>query len=161
MQFELVNFDSDYTKRKQKTQKKSEKALLTCWQHFETEVKKQMNFDSYDLGNLAGSINTRKINSNTVEVGTNLLYWLVREEGREPGKFPNLDALVGWTARKGMHHEGKTEEYKKLTYKAKWVVFVVARAIATNGTKGQRTFKKTLAREKDNIFRLFTHIMNE
>lgn len=78
----------------------SEKALEYCGEYLADRLKEQIEQDSYDLGNYANSITYRKVKPGVVEVGSPLEYAPVLEYGRKPGKFPNLDALVGRTARK-------------------------------------------------------------
>lgn len=139
----------------------SDKALLYCGEYLASKLKEQVEKDSYDLGNLANSITYRKARPGVVEVGSNLVYAPVREYGRKPGTFPNLDALVGRTARKKMIKGGATQSYDSLHYTDKGVVFLVARAIATRGIEGKYTFKKVLQREKQNVLNLYHDLLVE
>lgn len=135
------------------------KALLYCGEYLQGKLREQIEVDSYDTGDLARSVTYRLVKDGEVEVGTNLEYAAVREYGRKPGTFPNLDALVGWTARKGMITGGATMRYDDLHYIDKGTVFLVARAIAVRGIKGKHTFENVYDQEKDNVIKLFNNIM--
>ena len=140
----------------------SDKALEYCGEYLADKIKEQVEEDSYDLGGLANSITYRTVKPGLVEVGSNLEYAPVREYGRKPGTFPNLDALVGWTARKGMITKGNTTaNYDDLYYKDKGVVFLIARAIATRGIEGKHSFSKVYQREKKNIVNLYHDLIKE
>lgn len=136
-------------------EKKSGNALLKVWMYLEQKIKKQVEKDSYDTGQLARSITTQKISDEKVVVGTNLEYALIREYGRRPWKFPPLQALVGWTARKGMISWWATSKFEDLHYIDKGKIFVIARAIARNWIKGKHTFENTINAEKDKLSDLF------
>jgi len=136
-------------------EKKSGNALEKVWMYLEQQIKKQIEKDSYDTGHLAESVNTQKISNEKVVVWTNLEYALVREYGRRPWKFPPLQALVGWTARKGMISWWPTSKFEDLHYIDKGKIFVIARAIAKKGIKGKHTFERTINAEKDKLSDLF------
>lgn len=140
---------------------KSWKALMKCWTYLEWKLKEEVGKDSYDTGQLARSINTHKISDTKVVVWSNLEYALVREYWRKPWKFPPLDALVGWSARKGMISGWTTSRYDDLHYKDKGVVFVIARAIARRGIEGKHTFETVINREIENISNLFVKYMQQ
>lgn len=141
-------------------QEKSDRALEICGEHLKTEIKKQMKTDSYDLWNLARSVESRLVRHWLVEVWSALVYATIREYGRKPWKFPPLDALVWWTARKKMISKGNTtKKYDDLHYKDKGVVFVIARSIAKKGIKGKHTFQNVLDRERANIKKLYIQNM--
>ena len=135
------------------------KALLYCGEYLQGKLREQLSIDSYDTGALARSVTYRLVEDGVVEVGTNLEYAAIREYGRKPGRFPNLDALVGWSARHGMIEGGATQRYDELHYKDKGVIFLVARAIARRGIQGKHTFENVYEQEKDNVVKLFNDIM--
>lgn len=135
------------------------KALLYCGEYLQGKLREQLSIDSYDTGALARSVTYRLVEDGVVEVGTNLEYAAIREYGRKPGRFPNLDALVGWSARHGMITGGATQKYDELHYKDKGVIFLVARAIARRGIQGKHTFENVYEQEKDNVVKLFNDLM--
>lgn len=136
-------------------EKKSGTALLKVWMYLEQQIKKQVEKDSYDTGQLARSINTQKISDEKVVVWTNLEYALIREYGRRPWKFPPLQALVGWTARKGIISWWATSKYDDLHYEDKGKIFIIARAIARRWIKGKHTFENTINAERNKLSDLF------
>ena len=136
-------------------EKKSWNALLKVWMYLEQKIKQEVQKDSYDTGQLARSINTQKVSDEKVVVGTNLEYALVREYGRKPWRFPPLQALVGWSARKGMITGWATSKYEDLHYTDKGKIFLIARAIARNWIQGKHTFERTINTEKDKLSNLF------
>lgn len=142
-------------------QKKSDNALEYCWEYLKSKIQKQLKFDSYDLWNLARSVWVNKVRPWLVEVWSALVYAPIREYWRQPWKFPNLDALVWWTARKGMISWGATQRYDDLYYKDKWVIFVIARAIAKRWIKWKHTFENVLNQERENIKKLYIQKMQE
>lgn len=139
--------------------KDANKALLYCGEYLTGKIQEQLIIDSYDTGALARSVTYRQVEDGVVEVGTNLEYAPIREYGRKPGTFPNLDALVGWAARKGMITGGASQKYDTLHYKDKGVIYLVARSIALKGIEGKHTFMRVYEQEKDNIIKLFNDIM--
>lgn len=134
---------------------------MYCGEYLQGKLQEELRKDSYDTGNLARSIVYRKVDDYTVEVGSALEYAAVREYGRKPGTFPNLDALVGWSARKGMITGGATQRYDDLYYKDKGTIFLIARAIATRGIEWKHTFRNVFNREKQNILDLYTDLMKQ
>ena len=136
-------------------EKKSGNALLKVWMYLEQKIKQEIQKDSYDTGQLARSINTQKVSDEKVVVGTNLEYALVREYGRKPWRFPPLQALVGWSARKGMITGWATSKYEDLHYIDKGRIFLIARAIAKNWIQGKHTFERTIKTEADKLSTLF------
>lgn len=69
----------------------------------ESRVKGAMEKEAYDTGRLLRSVTSqiKKLPDELrLTIGSNLEYALAVEEGRKPGKWPNLNALVKWTARK-------------------------------------------------------------
>lgn len=141
------------------TEKDANKALLYCWEYLASKIQEQLQIDSYDTWTLASSITYRKVKDLVVEVWSALEYSAVREYWRQPWRFPPLDALVGWTARKGMISWGATERYDDLYYKDKQTIFLIARAIARNGIKWKHTFTNVLNRETENIRNIFIQYM--
>ena len=142
-------------------QKDSDSALMKCWQYLEKRLKEEVWKDSKDTGDLVRSITTVKVSDDEVDVWTRLFYWLVREYWRRPWKFPPLQALVGWTARKGMISWWKTARYEDLHYEDKGTIYVIARAIAQRGIEWKHTFERTLEKERENIKHLYVKYMNE
>lgn len=140
---------------------KSSKALMKCWLYLEWKLKEEISKDSYDTGTLARSINTQEVSQDKVVVWTNLEYALVREYWRRPWKFPPLQALVGWTARHWMITGGATSRYDDLHYTDKWVIYVIARAIARRWIQGKHTFERVVKWEKENIINLYVDLMNK
>ena len=141
-------------------QNQSDKALLYCWEYLADKFKEEVSKDSYDTGQLARSITYMK-DKDWVLVWTNLEYALVREYWRKPWKFPPLQALVGWSARKGMISWWATTRYDDLHYTDKGTIYVIARAIARNGIQGKHTFERVFNREKQNIIDLYTELINK
>ena len=157
MKYSVENLDKVIAQ----VEKKSSNTLLKIWMHLEQKLRKEVENDSYDTGQLARSINTQKISNTKVVVWSNLEYALVREYGRKPWKFPPLDALVGWTARKWMISWWATSRYDDLHYTDKGKVFLIARAIAKNGTEGKHTFERVINAEKGNLTNLFIKWYNQ
>lgn len=141
--------------------KSSDTALMKCWLYLESRIKEQLREDSYDTWALAESVSTRMLRSWLVEVWTNLEYAVIREYWRRPWKFPPMDAIAKRTARKWMITWGVNTWYDNLYYKDKWVVFVIARAIAMRGIEWKHTFENVYEREKDNIVNLFSKYLQE
>ena len=136
------------------------KALLYCGEYLQGKIREQLSVDSYDTGALARSVTYRQVEDGVVEVGTNLEYAPIREYGRKPGRFPNLDALVGWSARHGMITGGATQRYDNLHYKDKGTIFLIARAIAVRGIKGKHTFENVYEQEKENVILLYSILIH-
>lgn len=141
-------------------EKQSDKALLYCGEYLASKLQEEISRDSYDTGALARSITYMKTKDGVI-VGSNLQYALVRENGRRPWKFPPLDALVGWTARKGMITGGATQRYDNLHYTDKGVIYVIARAIAERGIQGKHTFENVFNKEKQNIIDLYSELISQ
>lgn len=142
-------------------QVRSDNALEICWEHLKTEIQKQMYNDSYDLGDLRRSIESRLVKHWLVEVWSALVYAPVREYWRQPWKFPPLQSLVGWTARKHIIKWGAMSNYEDLHYTDKGKIFLIARAIATRGIKWKHTFQNVLNRERKNIQKIYIDYMKK
>lgn len=155
MRYEIKDLDKVIAN----VQNNSASALKKCWFYLENKIKEQIEKDSKDTWTLKDSVSTIEVKPWLVEVWTNLEYALVREYGRRPWKFPPMDALVGWTARKHMIKWGATSKYDDLHYTDKWVVFVIARAIARRGIEWKHTFETVINREKQNIIDLYAKYM--
>lgn len=138
---------------------RSKKSLWYCAEYLTSKIKDQLQYDSYDTWNLANSITWNFVSNDEAEVWTNLEYALVREYWRRPWKFPPLDSLVGWTARKGMITWWATQRYDDLHYTDKGVIFVIARAIATRWIEWKHTFENVYNNEKQNIVDLYNELM--
>lgn len=157
MRYEIKDLDKVIAN----VQNNSASALKKCWFYLENKIKEQIEKDSKDTWTLKDSVSTIEVKPWLVEVWTNLEYALVREYGRRPWKFPPMDALVGWTSRKHMIKWGATSKYDDLHYTDKWVVFVIARAIARRGIEWKHTFETVVNREKQNIIDLYAKYMRE
>lgn len=157
MKYSVENLDKVIAQ----VEKKSWNTLYKVWMYLEQKLRKEVESDSYDTGQLARSINTHKISDTKVVVWSNLEYALVREYWRKPWKFPPLDALVGWTARKRIISWWATSRYDDLHYTDKGKVFLIARAIAKNGTEGKHTFERVINTEKGNLTNLFIKWYNQ
>lgn len=142
-------------------QNQSDIALEKCWIYLKSKIQEQMKYDSYDLWNLARSIESRKVRPWLVEVWSALVYAPVMEYGRQPWKFPPLQSLVGWTARKWMIKWWPQSNYENLHYTDKGVIYVIARSIALKGIKWKHTFENVLNRERENIKKLYIQQMQE
>ena len=141
---------------------KSDKALKYCWEYLATKIKEQLKEDKvYDLWTLEWSIDYRLVKHWLVEVWSALAYAPVMEYGRQPWKFPPLDALVWWTARKKMIKGGATEKYNNLHYTDKWVIYVIARGIANKGIKWRHSFQTAVNKERKNIKQIYIDYMKQ
>lgn len=140
-------------------QARSDNALEICWEHLKAEIQKQLFIDSYDLGNLRRSVESRLVRHGLVEVWSALVYAPIREYGRQPWKFPPLQSLVGWTSRKHIIKWGAMSNYEDLHYTDKWKIFLIARAIAVKGIKGKHTFQNVMDRERKNIQKIYIQNM--
>jgi hypothetical protein len=138
---------------------KCNKALLYCWEYLQGKLQEEIMIDSYDTWNLARSINYQLVKDWLVEVWSNLKYALVREYWRRPWKFPPMDAISSWSARKWIISWWVTTWYNNLHYTDKGIVFIIARAIATRWIEWKHTFEKVYNREKNNIKDLFLRKM--
>ena len=136
------------------------KALLVCWEYLQGKLQEEIMIDSYDTWNLARSINYQLVKDWLVEVWSNLEYAIIREYWRKPWKFPPMNAIASWSARKGIISWWVTTWYNNLHYKDKWIVFIIARAIATRWIEWKHTFEKVYEREKNNIVKIFTNYMS-
>lgn len=166
MKYQLTDFWKQHAAAMKKIEIDSDTALKKVWSVLEEAIRYELESDSYDTGDLVDSVNSKLVRTGLVEVGSNKEYALAREHWRRPGKYPNFDALVGWAARKWMI-TWASKDYDSLHYKDKWVVFVIARAISENGTNWtgnpetswKQTFKKVLAREKEDLIALYRQYM--
>lgn len=145
-----------------KMEKTVDDALLHAGKYLEWRLKEKIAEKAHDEGGLWASVIARSSGRGKVEVWSDLEYAYVIEHGRKPWKYPNFDALVWWTARKWMHHGGKTAKYDDLHYKDKWIVFIIARKIMRDGTEPKHIFKKVKKREERNIISVFKkHLKND
>lgn len=143
----------------QNLQNRSDKALQYCWEYLTAKLQEQIKQDSYDLWTLARSIDYKLVRSGLVSVWSALAYAPVMEYWRKPWKFPPLDDLVWWTARKWMISWWATQKYDSLYYKDKWVVFLIARSIARKWIKWKHTFQNVLNRERGQIQKIYIEYM--
>lgn len=156
MKYTVVQWAEKFIEKVRMT---SEKALLYCGEYLTWKVQEQMEIDSYDTGQLASSITYRQVNENLVEVWTSLMYWVVREYGRKPWKFPPPQALVGWTARKWMIDWWATSKYENLSSKDRWTIYVIGRAIAIRWIEWKHTFRNVYNSEKQNVANLYRDLL--
>ena len=126
----------------------------------EEAAKKNAQRRSFDTGAFHRSIEheiEQLPQSVLLSVHSDLEYAQFIEEGREPGKFPNLDALVGWTGRKlksqGINTvtQSSFDNLKQLAKNATGqkkaafrqhlaFIYLVGRKIATKGIEEKRIF---------------------
>ena len=142
-----------------KIEKDSNKALLYCWEYLQGKLQEQIMVDSYDKWDLARSINYQLIKDWVVEVWSNLFYAVVREYWRRPWTYPNFDAISHWSARKGIISWWETTPYDSLSNEDKWIVFIIARAIAVRWIEWKHTFENVYEREKANVIKIFKEYM--
>lgn len=92
-----------------------------------------------DIGNLVNSIFTIPPTPPKFKGGiqTNVPYALVMEDGRRPGRFPPVDAMIAWVTRKRKDFGIKKSEIPS-------VAFLVGRAISRRGITGRKFFDKAL-----------------
>lgn len=131
----------------------------------EARVKSIVEKEAHDTGRLLRSINAEIKKSGVnmeLVIGTNLEYAVYLEEGRKPGKWPNLDALTKWVGRK-LREQGvatrvniKFDQLKQLArtngkkatkqqqaYRAHLsALYLIGRKIATKGIRGKYIFKR-------------------
>lgn len=85
---------------------------------------------------------TTEWKDNLFEVNFDLTsYFPYAEDGRRPGKFPPLNAILKWVQFKRLvprpGRDGKIPSTNQLVY-------LISRKIATKGTQGKHLFEKTL-----------------
>jgi hypothetical protein len=109
----------------------------------EARVKSIMEKEAYDTGRLLRSVVSKIIKSPDLMrlvIGSNLSYAAAIEQGRKPGKWPNLDALTAWVGRK-LRQNGVNAKVN--------VTFDQLKALARTGgkkaTKQQQAYRKQLA----------------
>lgn len=120
-------------------EKANNKALIEAGTFIENKLVKAMPIDT---GDLKRSITTNWITKDTIQIGSNKIQAAIMEDGREPWKMPNLNALVGWTIRRFWLEGLKTRSYDKQPYKTKWIIFIVARKIRDEGIRPRHLFTK-------------------
>lgn len=135
------------------------KALWYCWEYLAWKLKEAVKEDSYDTWNFANSITWQKVRDWVVEVWSSLDYAIIREYWRRPWKFPPLDVIAQWTARKGMITWWVNTWYDNLHYKDRWIVFIVARAIAKRWIEWKLTFNRVFNAEKNNVYKFYVDYM--
>lgn len=135
------------------------KALMYCWEYLQSKLQEEIMIDSYDTWNLARSINYQLVKDWVVEVWSNLFYAVVRENWRKPWRFPPMDVIASWSARKKIIDWGVNTWYDNLHYKDKGIVFIIARAIATRWIEWKHTFEKVVNRERLNVIKIFRDYM--
>lgn len=131
----------------------------------EKRVKGVMQKEAYDTGRLLRSV-TSEIQRGNDEIrlilGSNLEYAIHVEEGRKPGKWPNVNALLKWVGRQ-LRHKGintrvnvtleqlkqmartggkPATDQQKAYRKHLEVLYLVGRKIATKGIRGKLIFKR-------------------
>lgn len=136
-----------------------DKAVMHLWEYLQTKLQEQIMIDSYDTWALARSINYQRVRKGVVEVWSNLEYALVRENWRRPWRFPPMDSIASWSARKGIISWWVTTWYDNLESSEKSKVFLIARAIATRWIEWKHTFENVVNRERVNVIKIFKDYM--
>lgn len=86
-------------------------------------------------------------------IGTSSPHGPAVEEGRKPGRMPPPGVLLGWMARRGIAPAGEFEGRRDLSRAARTrrpgggyfpVEYLIARAIARHGTKGDHNLRETV-----------------
>lgn len=131
----------------------------------EARVRGIIEREAYDTGELLRSVQSMiesLPNEIAVKVTSSAAHAIDVEYGRLPGKWPNLDALVAWTARKlkaqGINtrvnitfdalkamarSNGKKATKQQQAYRAHLAfIFLVGRKIATKGIRQKLIFKR-------------------
>lgn len=134
----------------------------------EARIKGIIEKEAHDTGRFLRSI-TSNISTEAdqiiLAIGTNLEYAVAIEEGRKPGKWPNLNALVKWVGRKlrekginarvnitfdqlkAMARSGNGKKKKKnseavIARQHLAMLYLVGRKIATKGIRQKLIFKR-------------------
>lgn len=152
---------TDLDRFTKKVVRDSNRALWYCWEYLEWKLKEAIETDSYDTWNLYDSITWQKVRDWVVEVWSNLDYAVIREYGRRPWKFPPLDVIASWSARKGMISWWVNDWYDNLHYTDQWIVFIIARAIAKRWIEWKLTFNRVFNEEKKNVFDIYTDYLKK
>lgn len=84
---------------------------------------------SYELFNSISVEVIKETNKLTASISL-LDYWKWIENGRTPGKFPNLTALINWVKVKNLPIKGKIKTPEQIAY-------VIGRHIQRNGIKAK------------------------
>lgn len=101
-------------------------------------------------GSLYNTIRSQVINDDQSIDGDLILndYWKYIEEGRKPGRFPNIQSIKNWIQRKSIIPKGdKLPNTEQLS-------FLISRKIARNGIQGKNLLEKAieiLERQYNNI----------
>lgn len=142
----------------------------------ESRVKGIMEREAFDTGRLLRSVTTQIIKGNDqlrLLIGSNLDYALFVEEGRKPGKWPNVNDLVGWVARKlrkqginarvnvtfdqlkqmakSKKKSGEISSQAKIARQHLAALYLIGRKIATKGIRQKLIFKRI----EDGLLRFF------
>lgn len=128
----------------------------------EARVKGIIEKEAYDTGELLRSVNSFIIkypNAQKLVVQASAAHGINVEEGRKPGKWPNLNALTKWVGRKLREQGVNTrvnisfDQLKALAASSKGkqkdayrlhlsVLYMVGRKIATKGIRQKLIFKR-------------------
>jgi hypothetical protein len=128
----------------------------------EAKAKGIIEREAYDTGDLLRSVNSYVIrypNEMKLVLQASAEQGIFVEEGRKPGKWPNLDALTKWVGRKLREQGVNTkvnvtfDQLKALAKSSKGaqkdayrmhlsMLYLVGRKIATKGIKGKLIFKR-------------------
>ena len=101
-------------------------------------------------GSLYNTIRSQIVNDNQLIAGDLILndYWKYIEEGRKPGKFPNVQSIKSWIRQKSIIPKGdKLPNTEQLS-------FLISRKIARNGIQGKNLLERAieiLERQYNNI----------
>ena len=131
---------------------RSQQALKKAWLYMETMLKKAV---PKDTGDLQKSIFHELISEKTVRVWSMSWSAYVVEHGREPGKMPPLDALVGWVIRRFWLLWSKTQPREKQPKETKSAVWAVARKIRDKGISAKHLFSETREANKDKATKIY------
>ncbi len=139
-------------------QTKTTKSLQKAGVFLGNKLTKVMPVDTTALRN---SITTEVIGKNKVRVGSNLIQAYILEEGREPWKMPNFDAMVWRTIRKFGLDWLKTRWYDEQPSKTKSAIYWVARKIWDEWIKAKHTFSKIWNVYKNKVQQVFLYHMKK
>lgn len=152
--------------------KARDQSLYEVWLFLASKLKRKVKVDR-GLQRASITVNKRELKQGKITVGSNLIQARIEEYWREPGKFPQLDPLVWWTARKGFHKAGQSKKYNQLgknkRYTSKWklsaktkeelrakfITYRVWVGIAENGIKKTQVYSKTMQQQKERLEKLF------
>lgn len=131
---------------------RSQQALKKAWLYMETMFKKAV---PKDTGDLQKSIFHELVSEKMVRVWSISWSAYVVEEGRDPGKMPPLDALVGWVIRKKGLPGMVTRPWAEQPKETQSAVFGLARKLATKKMEAKHIFSETREANKDKAKKIY------